>query len=654
MELTFATLMARGARRARRDLRACGARGAHLGRRPDLSLPAAAGGALPRRHAAHRARRRLLAQHPEGEGPSDHRPAHCATSTAPRPTDDATVVRDASRRSARATCRCSSPACRSSRAPITRRSNFDEIDARCAARLRPLQGRALRGRPLHRIRARQGLVGRRPAGRARAAQFRRRALRILPRPRRRLRRLHGKNYLFREEFTSRIWATRYDFPALTRRPRQARDAARRDAVRRAGLVHQHAARRSSRIRGVREALIYAFDFEWTNKNHHVRLLRAHATRCSRIRDMMAEGKPGAGGARAARAVPRQGAGRGVRRAVRAAGVRRLGAGPRAAAQGRRSCCRRRATPIKDGKRVDAKGEPLTIEFLIDEPTLPAASHAVHQEPRDARHRRDLPHRRSGAVSQAASTTSISTSRCSASASRPTPGDALRTYFSSQAADTKGSHNLAGIADPAIDALIEKIIAADDAARAVTACRALDRVLRAGRYWVPHWYQGRAPDRLLGHVRPAGREAALRPRRSGDLVVRSREQGGADAMRAIRYDCRRMTRVDNGRLYPPPPAAHDPDPARDHAGRRSWSCSSRRAGRSSASSRRLPGTDIGATARISGSQGGDFGGARAGAGRRRRRRRHLEISRRAGPRSGIHQEPGEAVRLRQAGATSASS
>ena len=62
MELTFATLMARAGGRARRDVWACGARGADLGRRADLSLSAAAGGALPRRQPAHRARRRLLAQ----------------------------------------------------------------------------------------------------------------------------------------------------------------------------------------------------------------------------------------------------------------------------------------------------------------------------------------------------------------------------------------------------------------------------------------------------------------------------------------------------------------------------------------------------------------------------------------------------------------
>jgi microcin C transport system substrate-binding protein len=69
-----------------------------------------------------------------------------------------------------------------------------------------------------------------------------------------------------------------------------------------------------------------------------------------------------------------------------------------------------------------------------------------------------------------------------------PGDSLRSYFSSQAAATKGPHNLAGIADPAIDALIEKIIAANSREELVFAARALDRVLRSGYYWVPHWYK----------------------------------------------------------------------------------------------------------------------------------------------------------------------
>jgi microcin C transport system substrate-binding protein len=74
----------------------------------------------------------------------------------------------------------------------------------------------------------------------------------------------------------------------------------------------------------------------------------------------------------------------------------------------------------------------------------------------------------------------------------TPGDAMRPYFSSQAAQTKGSYNLAGIANPAIDAMIERIIGANNRADLTVACRAFDRVFRAGRYWVPQWYRTNHP------------------------------------------------------------------------------------------------------------------------------------------------------------------
>ena len=62
------------------------------------------------------------------------------------------------------------------------------------------------------------------------------------------------NYLFREEFTSRTWATRYDFPGLQGWPRQTRHPARRYAVGRARLVHQHAAREIRRSAAARGAL----------------------------------------------------------------------------------------------------------------------------------------------------------------------------------------------------------------------------------------------------------------------------------------------------------------------------------------------------------------------------------------------------------------
>ncbi|NLZ18154.1 MAG: ABC transporter substrate-binding protein [Desulfobulbaceae bacterium] len=68
-----------------------------------------------------------------------------------------------------------------------------------------------------------------------------------------------------------------------------------------------------------------------------------------------------------------------------------------------------------------------------------------------------------------------------------PGNEQRDYWSSQAADQQGSRNLAGIKNPAVDALVEAIIYADTQEKLTTACRALDRVLWYGYYVVPNWY-----------------------------------------------------------------------------------------------------------------------------------------------------------------------
>jgi microcin C transport system substrate-binding protein len=67
-----------------------------------------------------------------------------------------------------------------------------------------------------------------------------------------------------------------------------------------------------------------------------------------------------------------------------------------------------------------------------------------------------------------------------------PDEGIRLVFASQGAEQPGSYNLAGIADPAVDALVEKVIHSDDWDTFVTASKALDRVLRAIHFWVPQW------------------------------------------------------------------------------------------------------------------------------------------------------------------------
>ncbi|MBC8130604.1 MAG: ABC transporter substrate-binding protein [Rhizobiaceae bacterium] len=68
-----------------------------------------------------------------------------------------------------------------------------------------------------------------------------------------------------------------------------------------------------------------------------------------------------------------------------------------------------------------------------------------------------------------------------------PGNEQRDFWSSAAAAQPGSRNSAGVADPAIDALIEKVIFAKDRDSLVTATRALDRVLQWSYYAVPQWH-----------------------------------------------------------------------------------------------------------------------------------------------------------------------
>jgi microcin C transport system substrate-binding protein len=60
-------------------------------------------------------------------------------------------------------------------------------------------------------------------------------------------------------------------------------------------------------------------------------------------------------------------------------------------------------------------------------------------------------------------------------------------FHSESAAMSGSRNLPGISDPVVDALIEKIINADDREQLIIAAHALDRVLLNGEYLMPNWY-----------------------------------------------------------------------------------------------------------------------------------------------------------------------
>ena len=70
-----------------------------------------------------------------------------------------------------------------------------------------------------------------------------------------------------------------------------------------------------------------------------------------------------------------------------------------------------------------------------------------------------------------------------------PGNEQRDWFGSTAADRPGSRNVGGIKNPAVDALIERIIFAKSRAELVAACKAMDRVLLWNFYCVPQFAYG---------------------------------------------------------------------------------------------------------------------------------------------------------------------
>jgi microcin C transport system substrate-binding protein len=294
----------------------------------------------------------------------------------------------------------------------------------------------------------------------------------------------AKNYLFREEFTSRIWATRYDFPAL-KDGRVKRDVIPDQTPSGAQGWYFNTRREKFKDKRLREALNYAFDFEWTNKTiMYGSYERVHSV--FQNSPLMAMGTPGPD--ELALLEPFRGQ-------VAEEVFGEPFVPPVSDGSGQDRALLRRATQllqeagfvIRDGKRVTPKGERITVEFLIEDPTfqphhLPFIKNLATLGIDATLRLVDPVQYRKRVDDFDFDVTSLRFSFSS------TPGDALRNYFTSQAAGIVGSQNLAGMADPVIDALVDKIIAAETRPALVTACRALDRVVRAGRYWISHWYK----------------------------------------------------------------------------------------------------------------------------------------------------------------------
>lgn len=294
----------------------------------------------------------------------------------------------------------------------------------------------------------------------------------------------ANNFDVRFETSAKNWATAYDFPAVKQGKVVRAQLETRNAEPMQGFLFNTRRAKFADPR-VRQAFNLAFDFEWANKN----LFYGQYARTSSYfqnSELAASALPDA--AELALLEPwraqlppevfstiykppiTDGSGEN-RKNLREAQRLLLAAG----------------WQVKDGALTHtASGEKMQIEFLLDQPNF---------------ERIVSPYVRSlERLGVKASIRMIDTAQyknrtdaydfdiiIGGVANSLSPGNEQREYWSSAAADRPGSRNMMGVKNPVVDALIEKIIFAENRAGLITASRALDRVLLWGHYLVPQWH-----------------------------------------------------------------------------------------------------------------------------------------------------------------------
>jgi len=286
------------------------------------------------------------------------------------------------------------------------------------------------------------------------------------------------------ENSSKRWATGYEGNAFRNGVIVQEKLAIRPVARMQGYVFNLRDERFKDPR-VREALGYAFDFEWTNKNLLYDAYERIESYFHGEPDLASSGLPS--DAELALLEP-------YRDQLPAAVFTEAFLPPRTDGSGNNRDNLRQALRllgeagwvVENGRLVNQEtGEPMTFEILLSDPSGERiASPWVNNLKRlgvDARIRIvDTAQYQNRMDSFDFEVTSEIWGQSDS------PGNEQRDYWGSAAADVPGSRNTPGIKDPVVDALIDKVITAGSRAELETAVRALDRVLLWGQYVVPHF------------------------------------------------------------------------------------------------------------------------------------------------------------------------
>lgn len=299
------------------------------------------------------------------------------------------------------------------------------------------------------------------------------------------------NYTFRNEASSITWATGYDFPAVA--SGQVIKTELPSGAKASGQAFLFNLRKEKfQDPRVREAIGMMFNFEWSNETLFYGLY-ARINSVWENSDLAATGTPtpeevailqplvddgtlpAAILTDAAVMAPTSGARQLDRKNLRAASDLLDQAG---------------WTVGDDGMRRNDKGEVLKVEFLNASPSFDRVFTPYVENLK--------------ALGIDAYMTSIDDAQMESRTRPPSydfdmitgnarsdyiPGSDLKQYYGSETSDVS-AFNLMGLKSPAVDRLIDVVMAADSNDKLKVATRALDRVLRAERFWVPQWFKAK--------------------------------------------------------------------------------------------------------------------------------------------------------------------
>lgn len=292
-------------------------------------------------------------------------------------------------------------------------------------------------------------------------------------------------YLFHEEYSSALWATAYDFPALQKGwvKREEIPDGRPSGTQ--GFWFNLRREKLQDIR-VREAMALMFNFEWSNETLFHGLYKRTDSFWENAASLEATGLP-------------EGAELAVLEPFRDRLPPEIFTEPAyvppvwSTRQVDRAAAARASALLEaagwvvgaDGLRRNAAGQTLTVTFLDDNPSFQRIVDPYIQNLRqvgidarlemvDAAQMQDRQQNFDYDITSARIPMSLS------------PSVELRTILGSQGAAAPGTLNVAGIADTVVDQLIEQVIGAMTRPEMEANVRAIDRILRARHVWVPNW------------------------------------------------------------------------------------------------------------------------------------------------------------------------